>query len=141
MTKTPALPSGLPGAFQTHTPTELAHLAQNLWKAQQMLKNAMLKLKPLEETIDSLERELQHALVTANIESIASKNATVSLRRTEFAEIEDDRAFFAFATKKANWDLIRKQCNVGAAKARWEDGIKVPGVKKAVRVALTVTTR
>lgn len=131
----------LPGQFETHTPAELVNLAQNLWKAQQKLKAAKLKLAPQEETIKALEAELQHAMVANKIESLASKNATCSLKRTEFAELTDDKKFFAYVAKEKAWDLVRKQVNVGAARARWDDNIAIPGVEKGVRVDLSVTTR
>jgi ribosomal protein S12 len=131
----------LPTELTTHTPAELAKLADNLWKAQQKLKAAKLKLKPQEETVAALEAELQHAMIAAKLESVASKNATCSLKRTEFAELTDDRAFFAYVSKEKAWDLVRKQVNVGAARLRWEDNLAIPGVKKGVRVDLSVTTR
>jgi len=131
----------LPPELTTHTPAELAALAQNIWKAQQKLKAAELKLAPQKETIKALEAELQHAMIAAKLESVASKNATISLKRTEFAELTDDRAFFDYVGKKKAWDLVRKQVNVGAARLRWDDNLVIPGVKKGVRVDLSVTTR
>lgn len=131
----------LPDPMTTHTPAELAKLAQNLWKAQQKLKAAKAKLKPQEETVAALEAELQHAMIAAKLESVASKNATCSLKRTEFAELTDDKAFFKYVKKNDAWDLVRKQVNVGAARLRWEDNLTIDGVKKGVRVDLSVTTR
>jgi uncharacterized protein YPO0396 len=131
----------LPDPMTTHTPAELAALAQNLWKAQQKVKAAEAKVKPLKDTVAALEAELQHAMIAAKLESVASKNATCSLKRTEFAELTDDKAFFKYVAKNNAWDLVRKQVNVGAARARWEDNLEVPGVKKGVRVDLSVTTR
>lgn len=139
MPKTAA--TGLPGQFETHTGPELAALAQNLWKAQQKLKAANAKLQPLKDSIAALEQELQHAMIASKLESVASKSATVSLKRTEFAELTDDREFFAYVGKTKAWDLVRKQANVGACRLRWEDGITIPGVRKSVRVDLSVTTR
>lgn len=133
--------AGLPGPLETHTGEELAALAQTLWKAQQKLKAAQAKLQPLKESIDGLEAELQHAMLAAKLESVASKSATVSLKRTEFAELTDDREFFAYVSKHKAWDLVRKQANVGACRVRWDDGVTIPGVKKGVRVDLSVTTR
>jgi uncharacterized protein YPO0396 len=131
----------LPASMTTHTAADLALLAQNVWKAQQKLKAAKLKLKPQEEIVAALEAELQHAMVANKLESVASKNATCSLKRTEFAELTDDRAFFKYVQKEGAWDLVRKQVNVGAARARWDDGLAIPGVEKGVRVDLSVTTR
>jgi hypothetical protein len=124
-----------------HTATDMADMAQRLWKAQQKLKAAQLKLKPQEDAIKALETELQGAMITSKLESVASKNATVSLKRTEFAELTDDRKFFSYVGAHNAWDLVRKQVNVGAARQRWEDDIEIPGVKKGTRVDLSVTTR
>jgi predicted nucleic acid-binding Zn-ribbon protein len=123
------------------TPTEMTALAQNLWKAQQKLKAAKAKLQPQEDAVANLEAQLQAAMIEAKMEAVASKNATVALKRTEFAELTDDKAFFEYVAKNHAWDLVRKQVNVGAARARWDDNIVIPGVQKGVRVALSVTTR
>lgn len=124
-----------------HTPAELSKLADNLWKAQQKLKAAKAKLAPQEEAIAALEAELQHAMIAAKLESVASKNATISLKRTTFAELTDDKAFFAYVAKQKAWDLVRRQANVGACRVRWDDGLSIPGVQPGTRVSLSVTTR
>lgn len=131
----------LPNPMTTHTPADLAALAQNLWKAQQKLKAAKAKLKPQEDAVAALEQELLGAMIAAKLESVASKNATCSLKRTEFAELSDDRKFFAYVAEHEAWDLVQKRPAVGACRLRWDDGIAVPGVKKGVRVDLSVTTR
>jgi hypothetical protein len=116
-------------------------LAQDLWKAQQKLKAAKAKLQPQEDAVAEMETRLQAAMIEANMEAVASKNATVALKRTEFAELTDDQRFFAYVAKHGAWDLVRRQVNVGAARLRWEENIAIPGVQKGVRVALSVTTR
>lgn len=131
----------LPDPMTTHTPAELAALAQNLWKAQQKLKAAQAKLKPLQEAADALEAELQHAMLAAKLESVASKNATISVKRTLFAELFDSKKFFAYVQKKDAWDLVRQQVNVGAARLRWDDKLTIDGVRPGERVSLSVTTR
>jgi hypothetical protein len=93
----------------THTPAELAKLADNLWKAQQKLKIAKAKLKPQEDTVAALETELLEAMMAAKLESLASKNATISIKRNTFAELFDDRAFFAYVGKNKAWDLVAKR--------------------------------
>jgi hypothetical protein len=131
----------LPDALTTHTPAELVALAQNVWKAQQKLKAASLKLAPLKEAVDALETELQSAMIAAKMESIASKNATISLKRTVFAEMTDSKKFFKYVVKNDAWDLVRQQANVGACRARWDDDQTVDGVQQGTRVDLSVTTR
>lgn len=131
----------MPKQFETHTAAEMVALAQSVWKAQQKVKAAALKMQPLKDAAAALEAELQHAMIAAKMESVASKNATISLKRTEFAEVTDFKAVQKFVVKNDAWDLLRKQVNVGAARLRWEDDITIPGVEKGVRVDLSVTTR
>ena len=131
----------LPDPMTTHTPAELTKLADNLWKANQKLKAGMAKLKPLEETRDALEQELLDAMLAAKLESVASKNATISVKRTQFVELYDDVKFFEYVRKKNQFDLVRKQPVLAACKARWDDNVIVPGCRPGTRVDLSVTTR
>jgi hypothetical protein len=80
-------------------------------------------------------------MVEGKLESVATKNVTISVKRTEFAELHDDVAFFDYVGKKKAWDLVRKQPVISACKARWEDGVEIPGVRSAKRVDLSITAR
>jgi hypothetical protein len=131
----------LPDPMTTHTPAELAKLAQNLWKAQQKAKAAEAKLKPLKDTVAALEAELLDAMIAAKLESVAVKEATISLKRTTFAELYDDKAFFDYVGRKKAWDLVQKRPAVGACRVRWEDGLTIPGVRPGERTDLSITTR
>ena len=77
----------------------------------------------------------------AKLESVATKNATISLKRTTFAELYDDKAFFEYVGKKKAWDLVAKRPVVAACRARWEDKLVIPGVRPGERTDLSVTTR
>ena len=120
---------------------ELQSAAKALWKAQQAVRKAEAKLRPLKDAAAALEKELLDAMLKAKLESVAVKEATISLKRTTFAELYDDRAFFAYVGKEKAWDLVRKQANVGACRVRWEDDINIPGVRPGERTDLSVTTR
>ena len=120
---------------------ELQAAAKALWKAQQTVKKAEAKLRPLKDAAAALEQELLDAMLKAKLESVAVKEATISLKRTTFAELYDDRAFFAYVGKEKAWDLVRKQANVGACRVRWEDDINIPGVRPGERTDLSITAR
>lgn len=123
------------------TITELQAAAAALWKAQQVVKKAELKLKPLKTVADALEAELLTAMLEAKLESVATKDATISLKRTTFAELYDDKAFFEYVSKKKAWDLVQKRVAVGACRVRWDDNLVIPGVRPGERTDLSVTTR
>lgn len=120
---------------------ELQAHAKALWKAQQAVKKAEAKLKPLKDAADALETDLLNAMLAAKLESVAVKEATISLKRTTFAELYDDKAFFEYVGKKKAWDLVQKRVAVGACRVRWEDKLVIPGVRPGERVDLSVTTR
>jgi ribosomal protein S12 len=123
------------------TVTELQKAAAALWKAQQAVRKAEAKLKPLKDAANVLEDELRDAMLAAKLESVATKDATISLRKTTYAELFDDRKFFAYVGKTGAWDLVRKQPVIAACKARWEDSIEIPGVRPATRTDLSITAR
>lgn len=133
--------SMLPPKFATHTAADMAALADNLWKAQQRLKAAQEKLRPLEDTVDALEAELLDAMLASKLESVASKKATVSVKRNQFVELFDDKEFFTYVRRKNAFDLVRKQPVLSACQARWEDNVTVPGVRPGTKTTLSVTTR
>lgn len=120
---------------------DLAKLADRLWKAKQKLKAAQAKCAPLKETADALEQELLDAMLAAKMESLATKQATISIKRTTFAELYDDVAFFEYVRKQKAFDLVRKQPVIAACKARWEDNLEVPGVRPGTKTDLSITTR
>jgi hypothetical protein len=120
---------------------ELQAAAKALWKAQQVVKKAEAKVKPLKDAAAALEQELLDAMIAAKLESVAVKEATISLKRTTFAELYDDRAFFEYVGRKKAWDLVQKRPAVGACRLRWEDGLDIPGVRPGERTDLSVTTR
>lgn len=123
------------------TITELQAAAAALWKAQQVVKKAEAKLKPLKDAANTLEDELRDAMLEAKLESVATKNATISIKRTTFVELFDDKAFFEYVGKKKAWDLVAKRPVIAACRARWEDGLTIPGTRPGERVDLSVTTR
>ena len=120
---------------------ELQSAAKALWKAQQTVKKAEAKLRPLKDAAAALEQELLDAMLKAKLESVAVKEATISLKRTTFAELYDDRAFFKYVAKNQAWDLVRKQPVVAACRERWDQDEAIPGVRPGTQHSLSVTAR
>lgn len=120
---------------------KIEELAIELGKAQAKLDRAEKKLKPLKDEVAELEKTLLHEMLQRKLEQVATRAKTFAVKRSDIAELTDDKAFFAYVAKKKAWDLVRKQANLGACRVRWEDGIEIPGVKQASRVSLSSTTR
>ena len=120
---------------------ELQAAAKALWKAQQAVKKAEAKVRPLKAAAQALEEELLDQMLRAKLESVAIKEATISVRRTTFVELFDDQAFFEYIGKKKAWDLVQKRPALGACRVRWEDGLKIPGVRPGEKADLSITAR
>jgi hypothetical protein len=120
---------------------QLTKAADALWKARTAVARAQAKLKPLADAADALERELLATMLDAKLEQVATKHATFAVKRTQFAELFDDKAFFAYVGKTKAWDLVRKQPVIAACRARWDDALVVPGVRPGTRTDLSVTVR
>lgn len=115
--------------------------ADALWKAQCKVRAAEARLRPLKEAAAALEDELQAKMIESKLEAFATRNVTIALKRTVFAQLTDDAKFFAYVGKMKAWDLVRKQPVTAACRARWEDGIVIPGCESATRVDLSITAR
>jgi hypothetical protein len=120
---------------------QLTKAADALWKARAVVARAQAKLKPLADAAAALEQELLDAMLEAKLEQVATKHATFAVKRSTFAELFDDKAFFAYVGKTKAWDLVRKQPVIAACRARWDDQIIVPGVRPGTRTDLSVTVR
>ena len=88
-----------------------------------------------------LEEALLARMLESKQESIGTRSTTVSIRRTTFAELYDDKAFFEYVGKKKAWELIYKRVNVTAARERWDDKVIIPGVRPGTRVELSITPK
>lgn len=99
------------------------------------------KLAPLKSELKELEDEYLKAMLDAKIEQVATNQVTLAVRRTTFAELFDDQAFFAYVGKKKAWDLVRKQPVVAACRERWDQDEAIPGVRPGTQHALSVTKR
>jgi hypothetical protein len=123
----------------------MTQMADDLYKAEAAYnkqRRAMeAKLEPLKLLRNALEEKLLARMVAAELESVSTKQATLSIRRNTFAELFDDQAFFEFVGREKAWDLVRKQPVVSACRERWDDDVKIPGVRPGTKMELSITTR
>jgi hypothetical protein len=98
-----------------------------------------------QKAVDSLKAE-ETALIDSIIDDlpksealgISGKVARVTLTKKDFAQVEDWEAVQKYIVKNKAWDLMQKRISDGGIKARWEDGKKVPGVKKFIKVGVSI---
>ncbi len=96
------------------------------------------KLKPVEDGIAALRDGLLNEFTEAQLSSTTAEGLRVSRTTTVVPTVVDATAFLAFATRKANWDLLAKSASSPAWRERLEAGKKVPGVEPFTRVSLRV---
>lgn len=120
---------------------QIQKAALALVRARAQIAKAEQKLKPLKEVADALEDELRVAMIESKLESFSIKEATFSLKHSVIAELFDDEAFFKYVKKSDAWDLVRKQPVIAACRARWDEGIEVPGVKAGKVVSLSIRAK
>ena len=119
----------------------LERAATALAKVRAQIAKADARIKPMREAADALELEIKLALIDSKLESFGTKSDTYALKRNTIASLTDDKAFFAYVGKNKAWDLVRKQPVIAACKARWDEGIEVPGVTPEKVVSLSITAR
>lgn len=96
------------------------------------------KRKPLADKEAALREELLRDFSKNDLNGATAAGLRVSLTTAKVPSMEDRDAFLAFASKKANWDLLAGSVNSAAWRERLEAGKVVPGVTVFDRVGIRV---
>jgi hypothetical protein len=97
------------------------------------------KLKPVCDKIEALRDKLINEFTAAELSSTTAEGLRVTRTQSSVPTIVDHIKFFAYASKKANWDLLKKGVSTEAWRERLEAKKAVPGVEPFNRVGLSVT--
>ena len=97
------------------------------------------KLKPVKDAIESLREKLINEFTAAELSSTTAEGLRVTRTQSSVPTIVDPLKFFAYASKKANWDFLNKKVSTEAWRERMEAKRVVPGVEAFNRVGLSVT--
>lgn len=98
---------------------------------------AQLGVLTAEDT--ALREHLLTSFAADTLQGARGSGLSVAVTRSKVPTMEDFEAFFAFAKKKGNEDLLPRQVNSLAWRERVEAGVAVPGVVPFERVTLRVT--
>ena len=91
-------------------------------------------------TVDRLEAEVLGSMLDANVESVRTGTATVSVRRSSVPQVADWGALDNYIRKTGALDLLQRRVSVSAWRERLEAGKAVPGVDAFERVELAWRT-
>jgi hypothetical protein len=97
------------------------------------------KLQPITDQIEQLREKLINDFTAAELSSTTAEGLRVTRTQSSVPTIVDPLKFFAYASRKANWDLLKKSVSTEAWRERLEAKKAVPGVEPFNRVGLSVT--
>ena len=89
---------------------KLQELSAELEKQRVQLERIELKARPVKAKVDALEEIILLALQENKLEQIATKKLVLAIKRSEFAELFDDTAFFEYVRDTCEFDLVVKRC-------------------------------
>lgn len=98
------------------------------------------RLRELTVEEDQAEDQLRkHIVETLKLESVrvGGYNFTPSFR--DIAELYDPNEFFRYVAKTKSFDLLHRRVTMEAIRERWNDGVKVPGVRPGKVPTLSVS--
>ena len=95
----------------------------------------------LDEKEKGLKAKLIESLVAASATAIGGQRMIVTLVPKEKPVAKDWKSLYAFIVANDAWDLLQKRLTETAVKARWEEGIVVPGVEKFPVNDLSISKR
>jgi hypothetical protein len=109
----------------------VAHV-DTLIKLELKLERERAKLKPMEEEVKKLRDDLIALYGVSKLDGIKTKLGSCSKVERTVYQVEDWDAYFAFARKASNQDLLQRGVSQAAVRDRLADGKTVPGVKPMV---------
>ena len=114
-----------------HEPASLlGAIADEWWQ----VKQERLAADKVAEALKQRENLLQSALIAQcnlqKITGVGGQVVRVGVEKEEQPTVKDWTKFYAYIKANDAFDLLERRAGKGAVKARWEDGITIPGVEK-----------
>jgi len=106
----------------------VTHVDQ-LIKMELKLERERGKLKPLEEEVKKLRDDLIALYGVSKLDGIKTKLGSCSKVERTVYKVADWDAFFAYARRTKNQDLLQQGVTQAAVRDRLENGQTVPGVE------------
>ncbi len=88
-----------------------------------------------------LRKTIIDRLQVNGLDSGRGNDATASITKDVQVNISDWAMFNNYVIKTNSLDLLQKRVSMTALKARWEDGVEVPGLTKIELPDLSLTKR
>ena len=123
----PVISSQLPDLVNAY----ISHRTQRLAKEKEV------------ELIKEAEEELKKTIITKfkeqGLKALGADNGIVKMSSTDEPKAENWDEIWNYIKETGEFDLLHKRLTNTAVKARWEDGVLIPGVGKETVYRLTVS--
>jgi hypothetical protein len=121
-------------------PNDLSACLKLLARSEKKLEKETARITPLTFENKALRAHLLDTFKKSDLDGARGAGLVLSLVRTVAPTIEDWVAFFKFASKKGNDDLLPRKVVTAAWRARLEQKVAVPGTGTFDNVSLRVGT-
>lgn len=99
-------------------------------------KLAASKVEQMKRDEDALELAIFDKFKKQELEGARGRAAQASVSRSEVPTADDWEQIDKYITKNKALDLFQRRLSLEAVRARWADGVAIPGVGKFTKVSL-----
>ena len=117
----------------------LGALIDHCWSLRSARLAAQRDVDTMKEFEDAMTVEVGEALRAAKLDGAKGKAGSASIKRSVVPSIVDEAAFFAWGSKKANYDCMKVGIVAEAWRLRVAEGVLAPGTEKFTKETVTVT--
>jgi hypothetical protein len=121
-------------------PVTIGGCLAELARVRKLRAAAEAKVAPLAEQEAALRDHIMNTFAKDDIGGARGSGLSLSLVTTKSPKVGDWDAFWGFAKRKGNEDLLNRAVNSAAWRERAEAGVSVPGIEVFTNVALRVTS-
>lgn len=131
-------------------PSTLGSCVDKLWELQSDIQKteAQLKASPISVRLERLQKEydeLQEHIFQrfgdAEVDGATGRKAAAVVVAKDYPTIKDWDAFIKYVRRRNAWDLIQRRPATMAARARWQDGLKIPGLERYTKKTVSLKQR
>lgn len=97
------------------------------------------RVKELKEEELQMRNQIFELLASMGLTKASGALATCGIKVTNVPLVEDWDQVFKYMSLTGEWDLVQKRISVTAWRARFDDGVTIPGVSKVEDVDISLT--
>jgi hypothetical protein len=110
------------------TPEQLSELVDKFYEARELRLEADRKAAVLKKAETEFKDQLIRELTAQKVTSLGGQLARVTLQQKQKPIVTGWADLYVFIKTHDAFDLLQRRLTETAVKARWEDGIVIPGV-------------